>query len=156
MNCTLYTVADDKRVVNKTLGTGATLTCHVYEGCDITQPKILVDYDASLTTCNYMYIDDFHRYYFIDNIRFDAGKRMIIEGSVDVLYTYQSEIKNLTATCIRNENAPEALLVDKFITFTPKREVEIYPINKTPFNIRSAGNDSSNYILCCGGGMVAG
>lgn len=156
MNCTLYTVSDDKRVISKTLGTGVTVQCHVYDGCDIVQPRILIDYDSSLTTCNYMYIDDFHRYYYIDNIRFDAGQRMILEVSVDVLYTYKDEIKAIMATCVRNEYAPEALIVDRFTTFTPRREVEIYPINKTPFNIRNAPNDSANYVLCCGGGMVAG
>ncbi len=151
MNITLYNTPDDKRNLLKTLSNDVTLSCAVYEASNILNPKMLLEYNSLVLQKNYCYIPSFNRYYFIENVTVDAGERMIVQCSVDVLQTYKQYILGLNVTVTRNEYAPTSNLVDPLATFTPKRNVEVYPFSTTPFNIRDT-SATNNYVLVVGGG----
>ena len=155
MEVNLFTTTDDKRVVNKTLTAVKTIQCSVYDKCDIYKPQLLIEYDANIYTTNYMYIPTFQRYYFITNVTLDAGKRMIVYGDLDVLYTYRASIAGVTATVVRNEFAEDNLLVDPIATFTPQKEVKALQFPDTPFNAREIGS-AKNFVMVIGGGYISG
>ena len=94
MNVTFYKISDDPRVINKDLGTGTAATCEVFGDCTRATPSILVQYSSDLSTCNYMYIDEFERYYFVQNVTLQAGNRCIVTGVVDPLKSFENEILN--------------------------------------------------------------
>lgn len=151
MDITVYNMYEDKRNLLKNPLNGVTLSCNFYDSSNIITPKFLIEYNPVVFQKNYCYVPTFGRYYFINNIEIDAGERIILNCSVDVLNTYKTNILALDVTVTRNEYAQSNNLIDSLATFTPKREVEVYPFSSTPFNIRDA-TAANNYVLVVGGG----
>lgn len=83
-----------------------------YENCilkdesSIHNPVILVRTSesgaGSLSTDNYMYIPEFNRYYFIDDVISVRTNLCEIHGRVDVLYTYKDEILSNSGYVLRS------------------------------------------------------
>lgn len=121
MNVTLYKTSDDMRKVNKTLTTiGKQKTLHIYDSIDIISPVFVLDYNADLLTANYLYCGNLARYYFINDITLDNGKRMYISCSEDVLMTYKTQLLNCECCVMRNENALGEVVDDK-LPIAPNR-----------------------------------
>ena len=89
------------------------LTCDVYLPTDRLNPIVLLDKDkVDLTNINYMYIPEFGRYYFITNIVGAAGNRVELHGHVDVLFTYDAQIRSCYVVAERSTNQQQAYLHD--------------------------------------------
>lgn len=106
MTITFYRITDDKKQVSKTLNNTTKIkesTGVIKSDCSVMEPRLEMEYDVALITANYMYIPDFGRYYFIDRI--DTGaQRLFIQGHIDVLQTYSTQIRNLYCIVARQEN----------------------------------------------------
>lgn len=104
MNLTLmYNASEDNRVV-KTVSTILSLTGTLRDGSSILNPAILIEADvAALTSCNYAYISDFGRYYFITDIQSLHNGLVMVSMHVDVLMSYASGILGNTAIIDRQE-----------------------------------------------------
>lgn len=88
-----YTISDEKNRIQKALGTMvAEKECDVYDLSSIISPQFTVNYQTNLLTCNYIYVPEYHRYYYITNISTESAKRMIINCQEDVLMTYKDQI----------------------------------------------------------------
>ena len=74
------------------------------EPSSITDPRLILVYNKSYLSCNYLYIKDFNRYYFINNINVLPGGCLEINAHVDVLYTYSQQILNSGAFVERKSN----------------------------------------------------
>lgn len=97
---------------------------------------------------NYMYIEKFGRYYYIDDIVSVANNRWEIHASVDVLFSFMSDIYNMTAIVDKSENGNISnLYLDdgSYVMDTRK-------YNKT-VEFPSGFNDNGSYILICAGGV---
>lgn len=105
MTITLYTVTDDSRVLNKTLGTALTTakTLTVYDSIDIITPTFVIEYNSTILQATYLYCTELNRYYFITGIALDKGGRMILSCSLDVLMTYKNQLVNCQCCVLRNE-----------------------------------------------------
>lgn len=105
MTITLYTVTDDSRVLNKTLGTALTTakTLTVYDSIDIITPTFVIEYNSTILQATYLYCSELNRYYFITGISLDKGGRMILSCSLDVLMTYKNQLVNCQCCVLRNE-----------------------------------------------------
>lgn len=109
------------RKVNKTLTTiGTQKTLTIYDSIDIISPVFVLDYNADLLTANYLYCGNLARYYFINNITLDSGKRMCISCSEDVLMTFRTQLLNCECCVMRNENALGEVVDDK-LPIAPNR-----------------------------------
>lgn len=106
MNITPYVNSSDRRVVNKTLSALYLTPKDIkFKGeVNIMAPVIEMAYDADLLTCNYIYIDTFARYYYIDKI-ITGGQRLTFECHIDVLMSHASEIEGFNAILARCENS---------------------------------------------------
>lgn len=104
LTVSLLSTSDDPRVVSKTTTAIAAVTAKPTEDCSVLYPRLILHYAGALVGVNYMYISDFGRYYFIDNIKILPGNQIEIAGSVDVLKTYDSAIRNCDATIVRSES----------------------------------------------------
>ena len=70
------------------------IDCDVYNPVDRLNPIILLSKDkVDLTNINYMYIPEFGRYYFITNIIGASGNRAEVHGHVDVLMSFDAQIR---------------------------------------------------------------
>lgn len=106
MNIKLYQNASEPNRIIKALSLLTEMNGNLREGCSIERPVIQFDMSVSKTpfmNCNYAYIQEFGRYYFITdkNTRYDD----IIEISmkVDVLMSFSDTILNTEMLIDRSE-----------------------------------------------------
>lgn len=113
-NATLYNCKDDPRKLKKTLTNSTPInTIRPTENCDILNPVFILDYNGNYATKNYITVGaPFNRSYFITDMKVDIGKKIVINCAVDVLGTYQEDIKKLTVNVIRSESLSEPMLPD--------------------------------------------
>lgn len=161
VSVTFYNCSDDNRTINKNLVTGATISAELYDPTSVIRPFLRVDYNANYLNYNYMYIADFNRYYFIKNITTDSGGALIIEGTVDVLMSYRTQINNLNAIAVRlpNKDQPgswrSSYIPDSKLPMNMGRSVKCIEFEGTDFNIDTAGVGSYNFVLNVAGGGSA-
>lgn len=153
MTITLYKVSCAPNTVDKTefLSDEYSLTqCRPNEPCDILSPSIVLSYVTNLETYNYVYIPEFHRYYFITGISLLSGKRAVINCAVDVLHTYHADIKNCNGTIIRAEKPKSRNMHDGKYPIIDKMESTstLWPPALSPFTAANGWN----YVLTVVGG----
>lgn len=97
---------------------------------------------------NYMYISEFKRFYFIDEIINVSRNRWIIRASVDVLFSFKNDILTMECVIDKIESEPNAnLYLDdgSFVMDSRKyNEIKEFP---------SGLNNNGEYILICAGGV---
>lgn len=98
--------------IGKTLSTGSSFDCVLKDNCSILNPVIDIASDSNLSGFNYMYISDFSRYYFIDDITSLHNGLWRISAHVDVLETYATAIKANKAVIRRQTNKYNLYLDD--------------------------------------------
>ena len=117
------TTSEDPRCLTKNPTLGNSISCDVYEGCSVLNPRLILEYSSDYTSFNYLKIPSWNRYYFIDGIDLMPGGKAIIRAHCDVLYTYSSSIKNLEANIVRQENLQEYKLPDNKFVFLDEYDV---------------------------------
>lgn len=94
-----------KEQLDKELSVLRTVSGTLKESTSIINPIIKIECDLSdFTRCNYMYIPEFNRYYFVTNINSVYDGLVEFSGHVDVLTTYKDEIRRNNAIIKRQEN----------------------------------------------------
>ena len=144
MELNLYTNNSADNVVTKSITLLTTMTGTLRENCSIMDPVITVENinNAIAAVCNYAFIPQFARYYFVRNITL-SGKLWIISMHVDVLASFQTPLKSLDAVIARNENRYNLYLQDGFFkTYqNPHVSIKQFP----------AGFTNHSYILAVAG-----
>ena len=113
MNIDFYQNTNDKRVINKTLGTPVTLSnCELIDESSIINPSFTIDNNSAIYNYNYVYISYFGRYYYITDITVLNGEQMRVNCAVDVLMSHASEILNCDVVSRRNQNNYDMYLPD--------------------------------------------
>lgn len=115
--------------ITKSPSTVMTLSGTLREETDIVNPQINVEYNGTLTNVNYMYIQEFHRYYFITKIESIRTGLWRIYAHCDVLKTYAEGILGCEAVVARNEKQYNLLLNDSFfkVYSNPRLQVINFP-----------------------------
>lgn len=100
-----YNQSENNRVT-KTVTTLQTLSGTLREESSIIDPSILVEgvNNETLSKCNYAEIPEFGRKYFVQNIESVRNNLWRFSMHVDVLSTYQEQIRAQTAVIRRQEN----------------------------------------------------
>ena len=109
----LLKTSDDKRKLNKTYSIiKDNIPYNKMDRTDIINPTYNVEFFDNIYNTNYLYDDTTKRYYYVNNIEMDSGGRVNLYCDVDVLMSFATEIKKVTATVDRNENTKNGYLVD--------------------------------------------
>lgn len=103
MTIDLYLNLSENNKLGKTLQSVATLTGELRDVCSIQNPVILIEADE-LSYMNYLYIKEFDRYYFVNDITAVRKGLWQISCHVDVLESFADDIKEQTAIISRQEN----------------------------------------------------
>lgn len=147
MEINLYENSSENYVVSKNITIKESLqNCVLKDNTSVENPVVLVRNTANISSYNYMYIPDFHRYYYIEEIVSVQNGLWELHGHVDVLQTYGNAIKGLTATCKRQENLFNMYLDDP--------EFKTYNEAQIVTKIFTGGNGltkNMNYILVVAG-----
>ena len=143
----LYVNSSPVEALSKTISGGLTYGCVLKEHTSILRPKILIATSDNITGYNYMYIQAFGRYYFIDDIVSTNDGRWEISAHVDVLTTYETAIKSNSAVIKRSEQLYNLYLDDP--------EYKTYNYDKIQTlkfkNATGAFNKTLNFVLVVNG-----
>lgn len=109
-----YNNSSQKNRLDKDLAQVVTMTGALRNTCSIINPVIQIYEPNNLLflNTNYMYIQAFGRYYFINNIISVKNNLFEVHAHVDVLSTYKQQIRANDAVIARNENKYNLLLQD--------------------------------------------
>lgn len=69
------------------------------------------DLVSDFTNVNYVYIDNFSRYYFVEDVKIENGF-LILNCRCDVLMSHREQISNIYCTIERNQNLSNGYLYD--------------------------------------------
>ena len=150
-----YAYTGDPKVVNKAayLSTGTSKTCKLTSPCDVSQPTVILSYNAAdLRGYNYAYIADFGRYYFITDRETDSAGQLRLQLQTDGLYTWMSDINAWDLLISRSGQPPaghSTYTRDPLLPLAADRDIATYRFDdaENPFNIDSATSTSYNYVL---------
>ena len=88
-----YNTNDSTNTINKTLNFISDIDVKFKEEVNIYNPNIMLKYD-DLINFNYMYIDKFKRYYFIEDVEVFPNKIYKLTLKCDVLMSFKDDILN--------------------------------------------------------------
>lgn len=154
MTVTLYRNNSDPEVVKKLLTQIVQLTGTLREPTSILDPVLSLEAEVDIiSSCNYVYIAEFKRYYFITNVRSIRNGLWEIAMHVDVLMSHKVKLLRQNAIIARQENLYNLYLDDdKFLVDSQR----IYTTLDFPNRVASAstGNDVACFVLTLAGGNV--
>lgn len=111
---TLYSISDDPKVVNKTLGSAQAgpLSCTPYEPLSDLEGYVILAYNSTRKACNYALLDN--KYYYITDREMLTGSQLKLKLKVDVLRTYvnTNDFKALKVIPSRSEDQYNSWILD--------------------------------------------
>lgn len=132
-----YTNTSNSNVVEKNLLDIYELQGTLRDGASLLDPVFLIEANAPgfhANNVNYIYVEEFGRYYYITNIVSVNYTLWELHCHVDVLMSYKDTIKEQTAIVARQEGKYNMYLDDGvFMTYqNPKIQTKLFS-NATPF-----------------------
>lgn len=119
--------------IGKTLSEGLNFSVTLKDGTSILRPTLILasTSQAPIIGYNYMYISDFGRYYFIDDVKSIHNNMWEVSAHVDVLETYKTAILANSAVIKRQQNLYNLYLDDpEFKTYNNSRvQTKRFPAN---------------------------
>lgn len=134
LTATLKVNSSPVEKIGKTLSTGTDFSVTLKEGTSVLKPVLLLKSSSSLSGFNYMYISDFNRYYFIDDIKSIRNDLWEVSGHVDVLETYATAILSNQAVIKRQQNNFNTYLNDPEWKVYANENVVAYKFSSTGFS----------------------
>lgn len=109
---TLYVSSSPVEKIGKSLSSGSDFSCELKDDTSILNPKIKIYSTSNLSGFNYMYISEFGRYYYINDISSPRNNEWDISAHVDVLETYKTAILANSAVVRRQQSQYNLYLDD--------------------------------------------
>ena len=144
MNITLYVNSSEKNKINKTKTSVATLEGSIKGESSIINPTILIEYNNP-TAFNYVYIDAFNRYYFVNDVVVVRNNLLRVSLTVDVLESFATAILNQYVIVDKNTSSYDLYLPDENLQTLVKTKTDIV-------NFPSGLLESGEFILITAGG----
>lgn len=93
MTIELYVNTSEPTVVDKTIVLADTLSGFLRDNSSVTNPVIRIEY-TNPVSCNYAFIPEFGRYYYVDDIVSLRTNLWELHLRVDVLMSFKVDIRN--------------------------------------------------------------
>lgn len=147
MNIILYTTGSERNMINKVLENDLVLTGSLRDESSVVNPSFVIEH-INPSSYNYCYIEEFGRYYFINEIVSVRTNLWRISCSVDVLMSYRPQILALDVI-ISDDTLPdtETYVNGEVWKTTVKTKTDIISF---PHGLLEQGE----YILITSGGSV--
>lgn len=145
LTATLYNSASPVEKIGKSLTSGGSYSCTLKDTTSVLNPVLILKTSDPVYNYNYLYIQEFGRYYFINDIRSVNNNVWEISAHVDVLETYKSAILANSAVIKRQASQYNLYLDDPdFHAYNYERIQTL----KFPAN---TFNKNLNYVLVVNG-----
>lgn len=145
------TCKDAVNVLNKKSTLRQAVSCTVKAPILMESPYFIVSSDHVNATDNFCYCSDYGRYYWITAIEDLPGGRRGVQCAVDVLATYNAEIKALPLYVSRRANHDFSNLYDTAMPQLASHEVVIEKFSNQLSIVGNSGNTTRNYVLTVAG-----
>ena len=150
MQISLFTCTSERNRVNKSnyISNRFAVNGTLRNESSVIDPVILIEKTNPVSGYyNYMYIDEFKRWYFINDIVSIRNKIWEIHAHVDVLYTWGADIANMECVIDKSEDFNNANLYydDGSFVLDSRNNIEIK-------EFQNGFNENGSYILICAGG----
>lgn len=149
MKLKVYKNTSDNKVVSKSISQiGDDINGTLRAPSSIIDPVIVIDKPTGFTIAqaNYAFIDEFDRYYYINDIVVISNDLIELHMHVDVLHTYAAGIRSNTAVVGRQQQKANYDLLLSDGTFKVKANPH-FQIDKFP-----SGFSGHHYVLLVAGG----
>ena len=97
---------------------------------DDEEYDVSINLNYSIFECNYCYIEEFNRFYFIDDIVIQNNKLFSLALSVDVLESYKNKFMVLDAFVLRNEFQYDPFVNDANINYYIDKDIVEFDADK--------------------------
>lgn len=147
MNLTFYNNTGDIRQLNKNITQigSAPITAQLTYSVTISDPSFVMSYDANLINANYVYVQEWGRYYFIKDRRMIDGNRIEMSCHIDVLMSFKNEILNSDVIASRSASHANPWIPDDLVGDEGTFETYYRKSNTTPFS------STGSYLLTVAG-----
>lgn len=123
-----YTSTSDPKYVSKQLQQLASITMQPITPVDILSPSFRVEFYVSRYPINYVYVPDWHRYYYAKLELLD-GQSCLLHCTVDPLMSYAAGIRSCSGVVVRSESIGKP-------TYIPDHKLPIHPAEAAVTAIR--------------------
>ena len=140
---TTYANASEEHVLDKDLTKiEDQVDIEIKENSNIINPIIILSRERNINF-NYVYLTSYNRYYFVRNITY-SQQRYYIDLQVDVLMSFNSNIKKLYVIANRSSSTYNVYQVDQNIPFENRNIISTQPF--------PGGFSGQSLILAVNGG----
>lgn len=142
----LYT-PDDPRVVSKSttnVSTGVDMTPK--GNFDLCTPLVVLAYNTAYLGANYAYIPELARYYYINDMVLSPGSQIVLQLAVDVLKTWDTQIRACEGVVVRSESIGSNYLPDDKYPIDP-REIWLQSIPLSGHNFTAPADGDRRYLI---------
>lgn len=152
MQIDLFNCKAERNRVNKSgfLSSRFTLQGALRDETSVTNPIIMIEKESNPVSYyyNYMYISEFGRWYFIDDIVSVRNKLWEIHASCDVLFSFMNDIKSSYGIIDKYEDQPTSNVYfdDGSFVMDTRKDVQV-------MEFPNGLNETGSYILICAGGV---
>lgn len=141
-----YTNNSDNRYVNKILrNVKLNVQCQLKEGTSIYRPTVILNFDINIYKCNYIYINETSRYYYVSDIWVEKQRMFISTSESDVLMSFKEQLLAKQATVARQQNVFNTYLLDSEYQAYSYRNIQTIAF---PYSFR---NNENLLLLVTGG-----
>lgn len=124
----LYNYKGQPATINKALTPLGTINVALRPELNVHNPTLKIQMPPNMYGFNYVYLEDFGKYYFVDNIRYIGGQTYLLALSLDVLQTYKDVILQSTALIVESDNPNRNLSVNSNVfNVFPKTDILRFP-----------------------------
>lgn len=146
MTINLYNNSSANYVVHKQMSLLTSLSGHLKENVNMERLVVTIPYFSNYSRCNYAYIPDFHRYYYV-TVDVLSGQRLRLNMDSDPLTSFYDNYAGSQVIAKRSSSNYNENMVDNKLPFSPQPKYEFRQIG-TSFTPSASG---MHYILTLGG-----
>ena len=150
MTLTLYKNKSDSLVVNKQIeALKSQVDFKLLDDCDEFNPVLILKNETAVRTANYIYIEDWNKYYYIDNRTYNNNGIITISCNEDVLMSFKDKIRATEQNITRSEdpNIYNLYINDPRMQVTTKMQVQQKVFGNEIFNVNDMTLSDQNFIL---------
>lgn len=134
MEIILYSTTDGENIINKDLDEKYRFNIKMKKDIDLITPTIILNDKGTMNfnSCNYCYIEEFNRYYFIRTVENLANRIWALVMECDVLESFKNDILNSDAEI--NRRIKEGDYFSTNMKVETIREIDVYKSDVTLVN----------------------
>lgn len=150
LSVTLYNSSSPVEKIGKTLTAGGSYSCSLKDTTSVLNPTLIIRTSDPVYNYNYLYIQEFGRYYFINDIKSVNNNVWEISAHVDVLETYKTAILANDAVIKRQRSQYNLYLDDNEFKLLNKEQIQTLKFKQ------SGGGLTKNlqYVLVVNGSIT--